>query len=73
MDTTCLMHYTAEGNIIRGQADRAREEEGHRKNRMKGDKTGGKHRGIGKSAAPDRSLANNRTPGSYQGHGRGQK
>ena len=64
MDTACLKHYTAEGNIRRGQADRAKEEESHRKNRMKGDKTGGKKV---KSAA-----LNSRTPGSYQGNGRGQ-
>jgi hypothetical protein len=68
MDTSCLRHYTVEGNIRRGQAaDRAREEEGHSKNRVKGDKTGRKHhQGIGKSVAPGR------TPGGYQGHGRGQ-
>jgi hypothetical protein len=45
---TCLgfscMHSTVEGNNIKGQTDRAREEEGHRKNRMKGDKTGRKQR-----------------------------
>ena len=64
MDTACLKHYTAEGNIRRGQADRAKEEESHRKNRMKGDKTGGKQV---KSAA-----LNGRNPGSYQGNGRGQ-
>ena len=67
MDPICLMHYMVEGNILRGQADHAREEEGHRKNRVKGDKTGRKHhQGIGKSVAPER------TQGGYQGHGRGQ-
>jgi hypothetical protein len=56
-----------EGNIRRGQAaDCAREEEGHRKNRVKGDKKGRKHQGIGKSVAPER------TPGGYQGQRRGQ-
>jgi hypothetical protein len=69
MDTTCLKHYMVEGDIrIFGQAAGAREER-HEKDRMKGDKTGGK----GKSAAPDRSLANNRTPGSNHHPGRGQK
>ena len=41
------MHYIVEGNIGRGQAaDHAREEEGHRHNRVKGDKMGRKHQGI---------------------------
>jgi hypothetical protein len=66
-DTRCLTHYTEEGNIRRGHAsDHAREEEGHRKNRLERVKTNRKHRGTGKSAAPER------TPGSYQDHRRGQ-
>ena len=61
------MHYIVEGNIGRGHAaDHAREEEGHRNNRVKGDKMGRKHQGIGKSAAQER------TPGSYQGQGGGR-
>ena len=61
------MHYIVEGNIGRGQAaDHAREEEGHRNNRVKGDKMGRKHQGIGQSAAQER------TPGSYQGQGGGR-
>ena len=72
MDNTCLKHYTVEGVIrIRGQAADAREE-GFGKGRMKGDKTGGKYMRKGKSVAPDKSLANNRTPGNYRDSGRGQ-
>ena len=47
-----------------GQAARAREE-GHEKNEMKGDKTGGKFKKKGKPAAPDRSLATNRISKAY--------
>jgi len=72
-DTGCLTLYKEEGNIRRGQASDCRgqasdcaREEGHRKNRLKGDKTGRKHQGIGKSSAPER------TPGSYHDHRRGQ-
>ena len=67
MDTTCLKHYTAEGVCMTlGQAATVREE-GHGKDEMKGDKMGGKFKMKGKQAAPDRSLATNRNPGSYQG------
>ena len=74
MDTTCLEHNTVEEDIkIFGQAAGAREE-GHGIDRMKGGRTGGKYRKKGKPAAPERSLATNRTPGSYHGGpGRGQK
>ena len=75
MDTICLEHYTVEGDIRRtlGQEASAREE-GHRRDRMKGDKTGRKYKQKGKSAVPERPCATNRTPGSYHGGpGLGQK
>ena len=75
MDTTCLEHYTVEGDIRRtfGQVAGARED-GHGRDRMKGDKIGRKYKEKGKSAVPERSLGTNRTPGSYHGGlGRGQK
>ena len=69
MGTTCLEHYTVEGDIVTlGQAAGNREED-HRTDRMKGDKTGGEYRKKGKPAASERSLATKRTPGgSNSGH-----
>ena len=73
MDTTCLEHYTEEGDIrIFGQATSSREE-GHVEDEKKGDKTGGKNMKKGKSVAPDKSFAANRTRGGHRGPGRGQK
>ena len=67
MDTTCLEHNTVEEDIkIFGQAAGAREE-GRGIDRMKGGRTSGKYRKNGKPAALERSLATNRTPGSYHG------
>jgi hypothetical protein len=69
MDTTCLKHYSVKGVCMTlVQAARASEEV-HDKDEMKGGKTGGKFKKKGKPEAPDRSLATNRTPGSYQGWG----
>ena len=73
IDTTCLKHYKVEGVIrICGQAADSREE-GFGKGRMKGDKTAGKYMRKGKLVAPDKSLANNRTPGNYRGSGGGRR
>ena len=49
-----------------GQAASAMEE-GHGRDRMKGDKIGRKYKQKGKSAVPERSFGTNRTPGSYHG------
>ena len=64
MDTTSLQHYTVEVIFMTfGQAARAREE-GHGKDEMKGDKTGGKFKK--KKGKP---VATDRTQDSYQRRG----
>ena len=68
MDITCLEHYTEEGDIRTSSR-----EEGHVEDEKKGDRMGRKSMKKGKSVAPDKSFAANRTRDGHRGPGRGQK